>query len=814
MSFLDNNGLAYFYDKLKGKFAQTVNGIAPTNGNISITNVATADNLTSNDGVEFYSNFIQRIAGGEADISNGDAYLMYIEGNSVVSERVEEVVNPIGANGITVTVDNLPLWRTAIEAAPSSGTINFIYNRPIISSTPTSSSWTNSGTWKDSSNNEVYLSTYGLTATGVVDPAISIEKSSSGFSSAFVNPANFMNATSSVDETEFVFEYDEDSGWLLNEQTISLSDYGLSISTGGTAASGDKITVTRVKGTVNTTISVEYQKSDRGIITNATPSQFAASGFNQFNKNSSDFYLSNYTISDGTVVPSSGQYVCYCRALAGSPSGYIAYSSGGYLIPGAIGYCATAPSNGTQLIQTEEEWDKRDAYNASLMIEEDGYIAVAVSSKDDLCIHIRWDDEEDEEYEEYVTPSTINIPSVAKDGTSLPLASYGMPALGAIKDRLVMDSGTDEGTYIQKIERVAYTEIALSETISSGVAYDYDRNWIYRALTTPINYTVATHALYEVNDLGTEEFLGTTVPVWAENLYGENLRNKLKVNTLTISEQNPPLNNNQKQQVQENLGFISEDFGGELAENQQIILHQRSSVAQVPLYYADTEYSAYTVSERPATGNSKHFLWSAGKDGYPMASISQLIGTDGSSGLTLAARNYNGTTTVTHHLRLLIDTNGNATVQVASGAEKAWRKMLGLGDANGNLPITIAQGGTGATTAYNALYNFGTKPIFSFLKYGNQTLTISNNTTTQSLYFLLCISGAAADRMGLYNCLIKKEGNVIITPILAASAVTITTGTNKIEITSGNAGLQIGVFPFTNSVTSWNAFSCVITSTT
>lgn len=804
MSFLDNNGLAYFYDKLKGKFAQTVNGIAPTDGNISITNVATADNLTSNDGVEFYSNFIQRIAGGDADISNGDAYLMYIEGNSVVSDRIEEVVDPIGANGIVVTVNDLSSWRLAIDDAPSSGTISFTYNRPIIPSTSISSSWTNSGTWKDSGNNDVYLSYYGLTATGVVDPAVSIQKSSSSFSSAFVVPYTFMNATSSVDNTEFVFDYDEELGWVLNHQTIILGDYGLSISAGGTPATGDKITVTRIKGTINTTIDVVYQKPDRGIITNTTPSQFAASGFNQFNKDSNDFYLFGYTISDGTIVPSTGKYVCYCRALAGSPSGYIAYSSGGYLIPGAVGYCATVPSNGTQLTQTEEEWDKRDAYNASLMIEEDGYIAVAVNNKNDLCMHIRWDDEEDEEYEEYVAPSTIAIPSTAKDGTSLPLAIYGMPALGAIKDRLVMDSGTNEGTYIQKIERVAYTEIALQETINSGVAYDYDRNWIYRALTTPVNYTVTAHALYEVNDLGTEEFLGTTVPVWAENLYGENLRNKLKVNTLTVSEQNPPLNSSQKQQVQENLGFISEDFGGELQEEQRITMHQTTNLGASPLNFLNTKYSAYTQSERPSSNTMQYLLGVSGKDLSSLGYIASKIHANGTSTMIFAGRTrVNAQTVQSNALQLGVTANGNCTVEVTD--VNAWRKMLGLGDSNGALPVTIAQGGTGATTAQNARINLDLegvykKDIVAVGDFGtaSKTITLVSENSNYNPCLLITL-GPSAGRHGLYLVALRRTSAPTVTSVYAAPDVTIATNTGQIKLTSSSTYTYGYILPLTSS---------------
>jgi len=50
MSFLDQAGLSYFYTKIKEKFVRSVNSIVPdASGNIAITNVATADNLTSPD---------------------------------------------------------------------------------------------------------------------------------------------------------------------------------------------------------------------------------------------------------------------------------------------------------------------------------------------------------------------------------------------------------------------------------------------------------------------------------------------------------------------------------------------------------------------------------------------------------------------------------------------------------------------------------------------------------------------------------------------------------------------------------------------
>ena len=54
MSFLDNTGLSYFYSKLKEKFIRSVttgNDILTPDidGNVTIINVPTADNLTSPD---------------------------------------------------------------------------------------------------------------------------------------------------------------------------------------------------------------------------------------------------------------------------------------------------------------------------------------------------------------------------------------------------------------------------------------------------------------------------------------------------------------------------------------------------------------------------------------------------------------------------------------------------------------------------------------------------------------------------------------------------------------------------------------------
>jgi hypothetical protein len=82
MGFLDQTGLAYFYSKIKEKFVRSINSITPdSSGNVAITNVETANNLTSPDGQTSYGKYIYRTSGGDASLSSGEAQLLYIEGN-------------------------------------------------------------------------------------------------------------------------------------------------------------------------------------------------------------------------------------------------------------------------------------------------------------------------------------------------------------------------------------------------------------------------------------------------------------------------------------------------------------------------------------------------------------------------------------------------------------------------------------------------------------------------------------------------------------------------------------------------------------
>lgn len=541
MSFLDNTGLSYFYGKLKEKFIRSVNSQTPdATGNVDITNVATADNLTSPDGQASYDYFIYRTSGGSVSLSSGEAQLLYVDGNMKINGRVAENFNIVTTNDISATY-NASQWRLQIS---SSGTYIFSYIKPSSSSAVTS--WTSSGTWNYGLSTGINLNSYGLYASNVIDPSIVISVSGSGVTSATIVPSTWSEQISNSDTYSFIYEQreEEPAQWYFNDTGITLSDYGIAVS--GTAELGDVISVVYVSGTPNSTITVNYTAPEQGTIAIATPTSFSATGFNQFDKET--MYIADATISNGVIAANSGTYVCYCKAIGGVTNGYGAYSSSGVI--SNIGWCAELPVIGSSIVTTGSTFTST---LSSIEFNDNGYVVVVVSNMDDLMIHPRWSGSADTaEYTAYVTPSIIILPTEDSEGNTIPIGDYGMPAIGAVADRLNLDAGT----YIKRIGRVENSTQNMNYVQGLSVAYEYDASWIYYVLPNAVTYSVDVDPVYIVNDWGTEEFIGTSVAVGAQTLYGQNLRDKLRTDVLTISQQQPALTQTQIEQVMKNLGWI------------------------------------------------------------------------------------------------------------------------------------------------------------------------------------------------------------------------------------------------------------------
>ena len=560
MSFLDNNGLSYFYGKIKEKFVRSVNAKTPdSTGNIDITNVATADNLTSPDAQASYDYFIYRTSGGSASLESGEAQLVYVDGNVTISGRSPESFDIVTNNNIVATY-NATQWKTYLSDPPS-GRYFFNYSAPTIISTTISSSWTASGTWSfvpasGETESGINPSTYGIYVSNVINPSITITNNSS-LTSVSVTPSTCFSAIQNSGTYNFIYtEGDQEQqlsdAWYLNGDVVDLTDYGIAGS--GTAVIGDIIVINITKGTPTSAVRVDYAKYNPGTITVAQPAVFSATGFNHFDK--ATMSIQDATISNGKIAENTGTYVCYCRATPASNTGWGAYSASGAIR--GIGFCATLPAKGTDVVTTGVDYTTTIS---TVPVTTDGYVVVVVTGMDDLMIHPRWSGAADDPtnagypaYVAYVAPDTITIPTQDKDGQSLPTATYGMPAVGPVADRLNLDAGL----YIQRIGRLENNSTNMGYVATYGTSYDYDNSYIYYVLkdTDIETYEVTVDPVYIVNDWGTEEFTNTTVPVGAQTLYGQNLRDKLRTDVLTISEQNPALSTAQCEQVFKNLGWV------------------------------------------------------------------------------------------------------------------------------------------------------------------------------------------------------------------------------------------------------------------
>lgn len=326
----------------------------------------------------------------------------------------------------------------------------------------------------------------------------------------------------------YPFVYDTDH-WEYSGSTVNLTDYGISLL--GTPATGD-------------TITVNYTVGTQGTLRVARPTAFKAIGLNQFDKDNN--VLSGYSFdSNGDVVPNANAYLCWIHAVGGLEDGYTVYSENNAVL--RIGWFTEIPDTATTGIEVLSS----DVGLSHVAVDESGYLCVVTTDIDTLCVHPTWSGYEDYTYEAY-SESVIAIPTADAEGAPLPTASYGMPSVGTVRDELSLDLKR----YTQRIARLTYSAANLETVQAMGVDYDYDASYIYYVMTDPIVYSLASgvSGAYTAADFGTEEFLGTNVAVYAQNVYGQNLRDKLRTDVLTISRQT--LTAAQQTQARENIGAM------------------------------------------------------------------------------------------------------------------------------------------------------------------------------------------------------------------------------------------------------------------
>ena len=270
------------------------------------------------------------------------------------------------------------------------------------------------------------------------------------------------------------------------------ADYGITVE--GTPITGDVITVV-------------YVKEDRGTITVATPDTFNATGWNLYDNNTGYARIVAYSTEYGYRIGGNYSLVDFSPTLTGERTGV-------------------------------------SVVDGLFNVTENGYIFITGGDAT-TYIYPTWSDWSDEyagTFQTY-TVNTINLSEAMLN------FSYGLCAVGDVRDEINLNVQRT----IQRIGRVAYDVETLADLIEDNVPYIYDTNYIYYVLETPVSTSIEISGTYTVSDHGIEFFGGTSVPVYTETLYGENLKDKLRTDVVTLSEQT--LTSAQRLQVRANLGL-------------------------------------------------------------------------------------------------------------------------------------------------------------------------------------------------------------------------------------------------------------------
>lgn len=273
------------------------------------------------------------------------------------------------------------------------------------------------------------------------------------------------------------------SNWTVSGSIVTPSDYGLTIT--GTPYEGD-------------TITIYYTKEVRGTITNATPASFNSTGWNLFQ------YTTEYEGYSGyaKVLNYSEQY--------------------GFLIGGtytSLEFSETFDGAKTPLTVVSD----------AFVVPSDGYVWVVGGDNTSTYIHMTWSDwiaGPSGGWAEYDV-STIDLSSIMAN------FPFGLCRVGTVAD--VIDF--DLHTAISNIGRMEYSDANLATVKTTYSAWDYDENYIYYVKNTADSYQFSADGAYTASDHGIEYFTGTSVPLYATMLYGQNLRDKLRSDVLTISNQ-------------------------------------------------------------------------------------------------------------------------------------------------------------------------------------------------------------------------------------------------------------------------------------
>jgi len=338
----------------------------------------------------------------------------------------------------------------------------------------------------------------------------------------------------------------------------------IGITVSGTPVEGDRITV-------------EYDKADRGLITPATPTSFRSTGWN----------LYSHARGYARVVRYSEIY--------------------GFRVAGAY----------TSLTYSETETGARQTItpvDGAFNVPGDGYVWVAGGNASTTAIYMTWSDWTDGYEGSFAayTESAISLAAVMAEHFP-----NGLLAVGGTADVIDLDLKTATIA----IERLDYSEETIAQLEAAGRAYEADADYIYAVLEEPVTVTdIGVSNQFTVNDHGMEYVTGTTVAPVLMLLYGQNLRDKLRMDVVTISQQS--LTSAQQRQVRTNLGITPANIGalatsgGQMTGDINMGQNAAGAVGHViswtgsdgTLYYMRPSGANFQIVRRPPGGSSQAVL--------------------------------------------------------------------------------------------------------------------------------------------------------------------------------------------------------------
>ena len=310
-----------------------------------------------------------------------------------------------------------------------------------------------------------------------------------------------------VDNISNTYYFIYTSSWDVNP-----GEYGITVT--GTPYSGDTIVVT-------------FVAENRGTITAANPASFISTGWNLYNNSDPKIRVCRYSETYGYKI--SGDY-------------------------SLIQFATTETSTQrTQIIPVEGNFN----------VPSDGWLFISGGNATNTMVWATWSDwtlQPNGGVFEAYTETEIDLSGVMANFPA------GLMKIENVEDEINLNTGVA----YSRIQRLTIDH--LEEVIASGVAYDTDTYYVYAVRENVVSYdATGVSGAYSVNDHGMEYYTETTVAVESQSLYGQDLKNKLRRDVLTISPLT--LTEQQKEQV---LAYTGTTEAIEAAKNQVISLFDDS----------------------------------------------------------------------------------------------------------------------------------------------------------------------------------------------------------------------------------------------